>query len=291
MRTSTLRLLCRILSMVFLITTVSTGGARAQSVSYNGQEKEISETLKKLRGMDDKERSQTTKSLAIDIRNLPLSIGKEKLASALSSLSTEGDFGHDTLQEVADTLSSVIREYEQSEQSVKLPYNSLAVLVRYEGVHTSINSPKYKAAMAELQKIDQLRADANFTLPDLQGKKWTLKDLKGKVVLINFWATWCPPCRKEMPYLEKLYQEFRDKNFIILGISDDDRSKLKDFVAAQMISYPILIDADGKIQKALRIEGIPVTLVYDRNGKLAAQAIDMRTRQQFLQLLSKAGLE
>ena len=72
----------------------------------------------------------------------------------------------------------------------------------------SLDSPQFAAAMKNLEDEDRERDEVNFTLTDLNGKSWTLKDLKGKVVMLNFWATWCPPCRKEMPDLEALYKRF-----------------------------------------------------------------------------------
>jgi peroxiredoxin len=110
------------------------------------------------------------------------------------------------------------------------------------------------------------------------------------VVLVNFWATWCPPCRKEMPDMEALYQRFKDQGLVILGISDEDASKVSAYIAAHKVEYPILLDAGRTVNTLFQIEGIPKSFIYDRNGKLAAEAIDMRTEAQFLDLLRQAGI-
>src|SRR4029077_17570573 len=138
---------------------------------------------------------------------------------------------------------------------------------------------------------DRRRQQADFTLADLHGEKHSLKNLRGKVVLVNFWATWCPPCRKELPDLETLYSRFQNQGLVILAISDEDAGKVKPFIAARNIQFPILLDPGRKVNELFQIEGIPKSFVYDRRGKLVSQSIDMRTMRQFLEMLSRAGLE
>ncbi len=93
-----------------------------------------------------------------------------------------------------------------------------------------------------------------------------------------------------MPDLDALYQKFKNQGLVILGISDEDASKVKQLLAEKNVSYPILLDPGRKVNEQFRIAGIPKSFVYDRGGNLVAQAIDMRTRGQFLELLAKAGL-
>jgi len=215
------------------------------------------------------------------------------LAVALSNLSTEGDFGRDTLQEVTTTLATAIREQPPARGSKGEPndaYMELASLVRYEHMQASSNDPQFTEAMAKLEADDVKRQNADFTLTDLQGKSWHLQDLKGKVVLVNFWATWCPPCRKEMPDLQALYDKYKDQGFVVLSISDEEVAKVSPFIAERKISYPVLLDPGRKVNDAFIVEGIPKSFVYDRDGKLVAQSIDMRTRSQFQRMLAQAGL-
>jgi peroxiredoxin len=136
-----------------------------------------------------------------------------------------------------------------------------------------------------------LKQQVDFTLTDLDGKTWALKSLQGKVVLINFWATWCPPCRKEMPDLDTLYQRFKGQGLVILAISDEEADKVKPYLAERKATFPILLDPGRKVNELFRIHGIPKSFVYDRNGKLVAQSIDMRTQKQFLEMLGQAGLK
>jgi peroxiredoxin len=157
-------------------------------------------------------------------------------------------------------------------------------------VQASSDASQFRAAMTKLEADDAARANADFSLTDLQGKSWALHDLRGKVVLVNFWATWCPPCRKEMPDLDALYLKFKDQGLIILAISDEDATKVRPFLKERPVTYPVLLDPGRKVNDVFHIDGIPKSFVYDREGKLVAQSIDMRTQKQFLEMLSKAGL-
>ena len=267
-------------------------GAQRRQIVWTEQEKPLVQQLRGLRQLPDETRARVTKDLALAIRQLPISPNKLTLAYGLANLSTEGDFGHETLQEVATTLAAALREQPPAEKGSQpgMPYVELAELVRYEHVQASLDSPQFAAAMSKLAADDQRRANADFTLTGLEGKAWSLQDLHGKVVLVNFWATWCPPCRKEMPDLETLYQEFKDRGFLILAISDEDISKVKPFITEHHTTYPILLDPGSKVHELFQVEGIPKSFVYDRDGKLVAEAIDMRTRGQFLEMLARAGV-
>jgi|SRR6267142_2473134 len=266
-------------------------GAQTQRAA-SAQETAISDQISHLRRLPDDVRARTTRQLAIDIRRLPLTPNKLQLANALANFSTEGDFGHDTLQEVATTLAEALREQPlpMDGNQPNSVYVELATLVRYERVQASLDTPQFAAALAKLEADDKQREHADFTLTDLQGKSWTLQALHGKVVLVNFWATWCQPCRKEMPDLDALYQRFKDQGFVILGISDEDAGKVKQLLAERSVAYPILLDPGRKVNELFRIDGIPKSFLYDRNGKMVTSAIDMRTQGQFLGMLAQAGL-
>jgi peroxiredoxin len=262
-------------------------------VVWSEQEKPIVEQLRGLRKLDDTVRAGTTKDLALKIRQLPAVPNKLQLAGALAGLSTEGDFGRDTLQEVTTTLATALREQPPAEKPGQPDslYVELASLVRYAHMQAASDNPQFAAAMTKLEADDAKRQSADFTLADLQGKAWHLQDLRGKVVLVNFWATWCPPCRKEMPDLDALYNKFKDQGFVVLAISDEEAAKVSPFIVERKISYPVLLDPGRKVNDLFIVEGIPKSFVYDRSGKMVAQSIDMRTRNQFLEMLAQAGLK
>jgi peroxiredoxin len=260
---------------------------------WSEQEKPIVEQLHGLRKLDDTVRVHTTKDLALQIRQLPIVPNKLQLAGALAGLSTEGDFGRDTLQEVTTTLAMALREQPPAGKSGEPDffYVELASLVRYEHMQASSDNPQFAAAMTKLEADDAKRQSADFTLTDLQGKAWHLQELKGKVVLVNFWATWCPPCRKEMPDLDALYNKFKGQGFVVLAISDEEAAKVSPFITEHKISYPVMLDPGRKVNDSFIVEGIPKSFVYDRSGRMVAQSIDMRTKAQFLGMLAQAGLQ
>ncbi len=282
-----------ILFTAFIILYPQRLSAQAQQPAWTSQEQPIYEQIRHLRDLPDDVRARTTKQLALQIRQLPVAPNKLRLANALANLSTEGDFGHDTLQEVATTLADALREVPvpQDKGQPAAPYVELAELVRYEHVQASLDDPQFAAATAKLEADDARRQNADFTLTDLHGKQWSLRELRGKVILVNFWATWCPPCRKEMPDLDSLYQRFKDRGFVVLALSDEDAGKVKPFIAERNISYPILLDPGDNVKDLFQVNGIPESFVYDRGGVLVAQSIDMRTQRQFLEMLGKAGLQ
>ncbi|HTZ33754.1 MAG TPA: TlpA disulfide reductase family protein [Methylomirabilota bacterium] len=285
-------------SALTIVLLIAAGGSRALSqnqpqIVWTEQEKPILEKVRTLRKLPDDQRGRTTKELALKIRQLEPGMNKLRLAVGLAHLSTEGDFGQDTLQEVATTLANALKEHPlpATPKGPPEPYVELASLVRYERVNAALDDPQYAAAMKQLEAEDIRRQEADFTLADLSGRSWTLHELRGKVVLVNFWATWCPPCRSEMPDMEALYKKFKDRGFVVLAISDDEADKVKSYIAQFHYTYPILLDAGRKVHEAFNIEGIPKSFVYDREGKLVAQSMDMRTKRQFLEMLAAAGLK
>jgi len=278
------------LTVVCILTSLSVAQKKPE---WSEQEQPIVDALHHLRDVPDDKRPQVTRDLAEKIAKLPANDNKVELATALASLSTEGDFGKDTLQKVASTLEETLQQHAVSEDKGQpaYPYVALAQLVRYERVEASLDNPQYKAAMAMLEADDERRAHADFALTDLDGQTWSLKSLKGKVVVVNFWATWCPPCRKELPDLQELSRKFKDQGLVILAISDEEEAKVRPFVRLHGLTYPVLLDHGGGVARQFAVDGIPKSFVYDRDGKLVAQAIDMRTQKQFLEMLANAGLK
>jgi peroxiredoxin len=115
----------------------------------------------------------------------------------------------------------------------------------------------------------------DFSLPDLNGTVHSLSALRGRVVFLNLWTTWCPPCRMEMPAMERLYRRFRDRDFVILAVSEDEEgaSAVAPFVAELGITFPVLLDPEGRLSTRYGVTGYPETFIIDRNGHVVEHVI------------------
>jgi peroxiredoxin len=131
--------------------------------------------------------------------------------------------------------------------------------------------PTYEAV-----KIVELGDTApDFQLEDTKGNKVSLSDLRGKVVLVNFWATWCPPCRAEMPSMEKLYEIMAGEDFVMLAINveENGRTSVPDFLSKTSHSFPILYDDQGIVQRLYGVYKFPESFVIRKNGVIDDRVI------------------
>ncbi len=131
----------------------------------------------------------------------------------------------------------------------------------------------------------------DFTLNDMTGKSYNLKNLRGKVVLIDFWASWCPPCREELPTIEKLHKEMKDKGLVVLGINDEKLDVARGFVQKNNYTFPVLMDTQGSVNQQYQVEAIPTVLVIGKDGIVKVHFVGGRTETQLRAALKKAGME
>jgi peroxiredoxin len=107
----------------------------------------------------------------------------------------------------------------------------------------------------------------DFALKSSSGKNLRLSEYRGDVVMVNFWATWCGPCRQEMPLLDELYSRYQRVGFILLGVNIDDNStKAMDMVSELGVNFPVLFDSRKEVSKLYQVEAMPVTVLIDREG-------------------------
>jgi thiol-disulfide isomerase/thioredoxin len=161
----------------------------------------------------------------------------------------------------------------------KLLFLSLVVLFVLSSLSYSSESKKEDLyAKANIQPIKGNTKVPNLSLADLKGKKWETKDLKGKVIFLNFWATWCGPCKEEMPSMEELYQQFKSKDFIFLTISVDYEKKeiVKEFIRKHRYTFPVLLDPECGTLDLFQVKGIPTTFLIDKKGMMIGKATGPR---------------
>lgn len=136
-------------------------------------------------------------------------------------------------------------------------------------IATTISNPAAVAAATapwEIEALPSTKAPA-FSLPDLSGKTITSATFQGKVLLINFWATWCAPCREEMPALDRLQKQFSDKGLAVLGISiDNEPGLIKDFLKGSKTEFTVLHDSGLKSHDAYKVFAYPTTFLVDSKG-------------------------
>jgi thiol-disulfide isomerase/thioredoxin len=116
-----------------------------------------------------------------------------------------------------------------------------------------------------------------FKLKDLNGSEVALSDYKGKIVFLNFWTTWCPTCRIEMPSMEKLHQKFKNQDFAMVTINlQESASQVKRFFKEYKLTFTALLDSDGEVGIRFRINAIPTTYILDKEGRIIAKTIGPR---------------
>lgn len=135
----------------------------------------------------------------------------------------------------------------------------------------------------------------DFALDTLDGSKIKLSDLRGKVVVVNFWATWCLPCREETPALEKAYEQYKDSGMVILGVNITDQDSVSDvesFVQEFKLTYPILLDRDGTVSNTLyQIKGLPTTFFVNREGIIRTAVVGGPMSETFIRSKIEALLQ
>lgn len=113
--------------------------------------------------------------------------------------------------------------------------------------------------------VQTAQTENDFTLTSIDGEEITLSKLKGQVVLVDFWATWCPPCRNSIPAFSRLYAKYHDQGFTVLGISTEDRSALARYRDEHNIPYPILLGTK-EVFRMYQVSAIPTMFIFDKNG-------------------------
>ena len=128
-----------------------------------------------------------------------------------------------------------------------------------------------------IEKLEKVVQAPDFTLEDLSGKRLSLKDFRGKIVFLNFWATWCVPCREEMPMMERLYREFRDQGLQVVGVNfRESRKSVGKFFGELGLTFDSLVDSDGNVSNEYGAWSLPLSYFISRKGEFIGKAVGDR---------------
>lgn len=147
----------------------------------------------------------------------------------------------------------------------------LVVFLAQRQKNAPLPAPEIEILSTDLRQSENV----DFTLPDLSGKALGTENFMGNVLLLNFFETWCPPCREEMPTLEALYQRYKDRGLTVIGVAGDKQGKkiVEPFVEDFGMSFPVLLDNNHRVNDQYRIRGIPAVFLVDRQGRIAGKLV------------------
>ena len=146
----------------------------------------------------------------------------------------------------------------------------IALILTVTACQSDLNSTPPKPESAP--QVGELAPD--FQLPDLKGKAVYLSDFHGSPILVNFWATWCAPCQSEMPYIQAVYEEWSGRGLVVLTIDiGESSSQARDFMESNRLTFPVLLDSDGKVAERYNVRGIPTTIFIDTEGIIQVMKI------------------
>jgi peroxiredoxin len=145
----------------------------------------------------------------------------------------------------------------------------IGLVILLSGAAVMAAPPASLVQAAGLRAADEPQPAADFQLPDLDGQLLRLQDQRGKVVLLNFWATWCPPCLQEMPLMDQLYQALQQRPFVLWAVAmQEDRVKVAPFMDQHQFRFTALLDRDGVVSARYKLRGLPTTYLIDCHGNM-----------------------
>ena len=131
----------------------------------------------------------------------------------------------------------------------------------------------------KMNPVSPALAAPGFTLPDMDGEMQSLEDFRGRVVMLNFWATWCPPCRREMPSMQRLYEKYRERGLTVVAVNQfEDPDLVFEFAGRLSLepTFPILFDRESRVSEQYGVKGLPTTYLLDKAGRIQFRAIGGR---------------
>lgn len=166
-----------------------------------------------------------------------------------------------------------------------------AFLSLYVWNFNRVDISRHSTDTSKLEFPEENYLAPDFSLTDINGNKVTLSEYKGRVVFLNFWATWCVTCEEEMPSMEKLYQRFKDEPFAMLTVSIDKEGEkqIRPYIEKFGLTFPVLIDSDSTVAKLYKTTGVPETFILNKEGVIVHKAVGPRdwSRQTVMETFEK----
>lgn len=245
------------------------------------------------------------------LREVVLSVGGEDVPCVVIEFQPLESRGHESLtitQWIEKDRHVVRREERRGQQTVPGGFMDVLVTTVFDEVRVDepLDSSLFEfTPPTTAAEVDQLRRRQrgvsrspwigkeapDFELSDIKGMRWTLSDLRGRVVLLDFWATWCGPCKIELPHVQALHEEFKNDGLVVLGISNEPRAKVERYIQAAKYTFPSLVDADAQVTLQYRVSSIPTIMILDREGKVAEHLIGAQSEEALRKALSTVGIE
>ena len=150
------------------------------------------------------------------------------------------------------------------------------------------NQPVNRTARPPRARGGDLAAD--FALPDLSGRAYRLGSLRGRVVLLDFWASWCGPCRRSMPQIEAVHRDYGRRGLVVLGVNSEPADVASSYLRENGYSFPTLVDNGGLVGRQYGVSGIPTTVVIDSAGRVSSYLVGLHSEKDIRAAVVKAGL-
>ena len=216
--------------------------------------------------------------------------GEDAVSTELMSAPVNGDVNKGDSTGDAENPPSVAEPPEQDDNPVQVTSTSQTVPVQ-PGITQTAPSPALTPE-ANLPPVEPLAGylAPDFTLVSMNGETYTLSNLRGQNVVLNFWVTWCIPCKDELPAIERISQDYQDENIVFLSINvldQDDINKVKELVSAMGLTYPILLDENGLVNRDYRVEFFPTSFFIDENGIIQHVLFGSTSEEGFRERIGK----
>ena len=166
-------------------------------------------------------------------------------------------------------------------------YSFVALEIHQHHLTTSEDDPSLTTRLALLDLRDRIQEAYDFTLKDANGRRYTLRQFRGHVVVLQFWSAWCGTCARSLPRLEKLYRDNAKNDVVVLGISDEPEAVTRSFIKERGYTFPFLFDEDSRVSGHFGIFVLPTAIVIDQTGRIVSSIVNDAPSGQLQRVVSE----